>query len=212
MPAWGPVIDVFFNLGGEHRRRVWQRPQGAHHQCLLHPRWWPLPDPPVAPVRGAAIDVFFILGGGYCRTHRQRPQGGRHRRLFQPRWWPLSDPPQRPPGGPPSTSSSISVLAVAGPAGSHPLSTSSSTSVVATTEPTDSAPQEACHRRLLQPRWWPLPDPSTAPPMGPVIDVLQQELAVASIYCQHLPGGHCGKLSLLGMLQARHFMRIFLDP
>jgi hypothetical protein len=89
----GPAIDVFFNLGGGH---CWTHqqcplrappsisastsvvattgptgsaPQGTHHQRLLQPRWWPLPDPPTVPPRGPAIDVFFNLGGGCCRTH-----------------------------------------------------------------------------------------------------------------------------------------------
>jgi hypothetical protein len=41
-------------------------PQGARHQHLLHPRWWPLLDPPAAPTGGPTINVFFSLGGGHC--------------------------------------------------------------------------------------------------------------------------------------------------
>jgi hypothetical protein len=128
-PRRGPAIDVFINLGGDRCWNRWQRPlgsppstsslssvvatagptgstpQGAHHHRLLQPRWWPLSDPPNASPRRLAIDVFFKLSGGHCRTHRQCPLGG-----------------------PPSTSSSTSVVAVAGP--------------------TSSAPQGAHHRRL----------------------------------------------------------------
>jgi hypothetical protein len=135
-----------------------QHPLGARHRCLLHPCWWwTLPDPPATPSRGPAFDVVFNLSGGHCQTHRQRPPPrGRHQHLLQPRWWTLSDPPaapprglainvifnhgggrcrtcrQRPPGGPPSTSSSTSVVDAAGPV--------------------DSAPQGARHRCLIQPQ------------------------------------------------------------
>jgi hypothetical protein len=51
-----------------------------------------------------------------------------------------------PPGGPPSTSFS--------------------TSVVDATGPTGNVPQGVRHRRLLQPQWWTLPGPPTAPPGG----------------------------------------------
>jgi hypothetical protein len=47
---------------------------------------------------------------------------------------------------------------------------SSSTSMVAVVGPTGSTPQGARHRRLLQLRWWPLSDPTAAPPKGPTID------------------------------------------
>jgi hypothetical protein len=147
-PPRGPAIDILFNLGGGRYRTRWQCPPGgplstssstlvvaaagpigstplwAHHRRPLQPRWWPLPDPPTAPLRVSAIDVLFNLGGGHCRTHRQHP-----------------------PGGPPSTSSSTLMVATAGPA--------------------DSAPLGGLHRRLLQPRWWPLPGLPAAPLGGP---------------------------------------------
>jgi hypothetical protein len=66
-----------------------------------------LPDPPAAHPRGPTIDAIFKLGGGRCRTRQQRT-----------------------PGGPPSTSSSNSVVDAVGP--------------------TDSAPQGAHHQRRLQ--------------------------------------------------------------
>jgi hypothetical protein len=48
---------------------------------------------------------------------------------------------------------------------------SSSTSVVAAAGNTDSTPQGACHRCLLQLRWWLLAEILTAPPGGPTINV-----------------------------------------
>jgi hypothetical protein len=94
-----------------------------------------------------------------------------HRRRLQLRWWPLSDLPLELLEGPPSTSS-ISVVAAAGPADSTPRgpSSTSSTSVVATAGPAASNPQGAHHRRL-QHRWWPLPEISIAAPRGPTIDI-----------------------------------------
>jgi hypothetical protein len=56
----------------------------------------------------------------------------------------------------------------------------SSTLVVDAVGPTDSAPQGDRHRHLLQPWWWPLLDPPTAPPRGATIDVFSK-----------LGGGHC---------------------
>jgi hypothetical protein len=53
--------------------------------------------------------------------------------------------------------------------------------------------QGAHHRCLVWLWWWLLPDPPTALPRGPTVDVLQQMVAIASIYCQHLLGGQCGK-------------------
>jgi hypothetical protein len=64
------------------------------------------------------------------------------------------------------------VVATGGPADSTvggPPSTSSSALVVATAGPAVSTPK------------------------GPAINVLQQMVVVASIYCQHLPGEHHGK-------------------
>jgi hypothetical protein len=149
--------------------------QGGHHQRLLQPRWWLLLDPPVAPPMGPTIDVFFNPSGGPCQTH--------HQCLLQPRWWPLSDPPVAPLRGP---AIDVSFDLDGGyyrthrqhPLGSLP-STSSSTSVVVATKPAGSAPQ-GHHRRLLQLRWRPLPDPPAAPPNGPTIDAFLK-----------LVGGHC---------------------
>jgi hypothetical protein len=81
---------------------------------------WPLLDPPVASPKGPAINVFFVFGGGRCQTHRQHPQGVRHRHLLQLQWWPLPDPPTAPPRGPPLTPSLTSVVATAGLTGSTP--------------------------------------------------------------------------------------------
>jgi hypothetical protein len=58
----------------------------------------------------------------------------------------LSDPLAASPRGPPSTSSTNSVADAAGPTG--------------------SASQGGRHQRRLQPQWWTLPDPLTAPPRG----------------------------------------------
>jgi hypothetical protein len=124
----GPAIDVFFNLSSGHYQTHWQRPPGACHRCPLQPQWWLLLDPLVASSRGATIDIIFNLSGGHCWTRRQRPLEG-------------------------------------------PPSISSSTSVVATARPTSSAPQEAHHRHHLRPQWWLLSDLSVALPMGPTIDV-----------------------------------------
>jgi hypothetical protein len=69
-------------------------PQGAHHR-RLQLQWWLLPDLPPATARGPAIDVSKF-SGGHCRTYRQHP-----------------------PGGLPSTSST-SVVAIAGPTANTP--------------------------------------------------------------------------------------------
>jgi hypothetical protein len=74
-----------------------RHPQGAAVGIIvsidhLHQlRWWPLLGFPTPSPRGPTIDIFVNFGGGRCR-------GSRHRLL----------------GGPPSTSSSTSVVAVAG--------------------------------------------------------------------------------------------------
>jgi hypothetical protein len=60
-------------------------------------RWCPLPDPLAAPPRDPAIDVFYNFGGGRCRTRQQHP-----------------------PGGPPSMSSTTSVVTAIGATGSTP--------------------------------------------------------------------------------------------
>jgi hypothetical protein len=59
-------------------------------------RWWLLLDPLAVPPRGGTIDVFFNIGGGRCWTRRQHPKG------------------------PPSTSSSTSVMAAVGPIDNAP--------------------------------------------------------------------------------------------
>jgi hypothetical protein len=167
-----------------------------------------LPDPPAVPPMGHSIDVVFKLDGGRYRTHRQRLQGALHRHRLKTRWWTLRDPPAAPPRGLPLTSSSTSVVDVAGPTGRAPPRGPainvifklggercrtcwqclrggpplmlSSTSAVDTTGPTDSASQGAHHRRCLQTQWWTLPDLSAAPPRGAAIDIIF-----------NLGGGHC---------------------
>jgi hypothetical protein len=95
-----------------------------------------------------------------------------------------------PPGHPPLTSSSTSVVDAAGPIGSTPRAPaidvisnlgggrcrthrkrpqgphhrrSLQNLVVDAVGPTDSAPQEAHHQCHLQPRWWTLPNPPIMP-------------------------------------------------
>jgi hypothetical protein len=80
-----------------------------------------LPDPMTAHLRGPTIDVFFKFSGERYRIHRQRPLGG-------------------------------------------PPSTSSSTSVVEAARPTGSIAQGAHHRCRLQHQWRTLPDLPVAPP------------------------------------------------
>jgi hypothetical protein len=110
----------------------------------LQLRWWPLPDLSAAPLKRPAIDVFFNFGDGHCWT----------------RW-------QHPTWGPPSMSSSTSVVVAPGHVGSTlqgaaidvfnfgggrcwtrrqhpprgPPSTSSSTSMVAAARPASSTPK-----------------------------------------------------------------------
>jgi hypothetical protein len=111
----GPTINVS-SFGGDHCRPCHQHPQGARRRRLQH-RWRPLSEIPTAIPRGPAIDVFNI-GGGRCRTCRQQPQGARHQRLQL--WWSLlPNLLPTPPRGPPSTSST-SVVAIAGPTTSTP--------------------------------------------------------------------------------------------
>jgi hypothetical protein len=76
--------------------------------------------------------------------------------------------------GPPSMLSSTAVVAATGPTSRTPRGPplmSSSASVVAAIGPAGSTPQGACHRRLLQLRRWPLPDPPAALPKGPDMDI-----------------------------------------
>jgi hypothetical protein len=146
-PLRGPAIDVFFNFGGGCCRRYQQHlpgappstssstsmvataggtdstSQGPRHRCLLQFRWWLLPEIPATPPRGPTIDVFFNFSGGYCWRYRQHL-----------------------PVTPPSTSSSISVVAAVGDI--------------------DSNSQGAHHRCLLQLRWWLLLEILAAPPRG----------------------------------------------
>jgi hypothetical protein len=92
-------IDVFFILSGGCWQTHQQCAYGVHHRCLIHPRWWLLPDllavpqgshhrrllqpqwrllldPPTCPQ--GVHDVFLILGGGNYRTHGQHPPGAYH--------------------------------------------------------------------------------------------------------------------------------------
>jgi hypothetical protein len=156
-PPSGTVVDVCYVDGGCSRIFV-STSQGAHRRCFLtlmidaprslasapprwpavdarhrhrlQPRWWTLPDAPAVPPKGPAIDVVFKLGGRRCQTHRQRP-----------------------PGGPPSTSSSILVVDAVGP--------------------DDSASQGACggcFSALIVDAPGSI---ATTPPREPAIDVLQ---------------------------------------
>jgi hypothetical protein len=153
----------------------------------------------------------------------------------QTQWWTLPDPSVVPPRGPPSTSSSNSVVDATGPTDSAPREPAIDVifktrwwtmpdspiappggchrchlqnSMADAAGPVGSALQGVRRRRRLQPRWWTLPNPPAAPPRGAAIEVLQQLVAVASIHCQRILGG-TGRLLLLGVLQARHFARKF---
>jgi hypothetical protein len=94
---------------------------------------------------------------------------------------------QHPSGGPPSTSSSTLVVDAAGPAGSTPKGPA-----------TDI---------IFRTQWWMLPDPPAAPPSGTAIDVLQQLVVVGIISTANASHGATGRLSLLHVLQAKHFAR-----
>jgi hypothetical protein len=99
-------------------RELWASTPGARHRYLLQLRWWLLPEIPTTPLRGSAIDVFFNFGGGCCRRYQQHL-----------------------PRGPPSTSSSTSVVGAAEDTGSTPRappSMSSLASVVAADGDTDN--------------------------------------------------------------------------
>jgi hypothetical protein len=81
-------------------------------------------------------------------------------------------------------SSSTSVVAADKNNDSTPrgaTSMSSSTSVVDAAENTDSTPKGGRHRRLLQLRWWLLPEILAASPRGPAIDVF---FNFSGGYCQ----------------------------
>jgi hypothetical protein len=159
-------------------------PQDAHHRCLQY-QWWMLPNPPAAPPRGQAIDIFFNLSGGRYWTHRQRSLGGHHHCRLQPWWWTLSDLPTAPPRGP-----AIDVVFNIGgghyqtrrqrlPGG--PPSMSSSTSVVDTVGPTGSTPRGAAGGRRCRTHW--------QRPQGPDNDVYfnrHRRLATSGIRYQYL--------------------------
>jgi hypothetical protein len=53
-------------------------------------------------------------------------------------------------------------------------------------------PQGGRHQRFLITKWWPLPDPPTAPFMGPPSTSCNKVVAVASLLATS-PRGHCGK-------------------
>jgi hypothetical protein len=144
--------------------------------------------------QGPAIDVIFNIGGGRCWTHQQCLRGG-----------------------PPSTSSSTSMVNAARPVGSAPQGPA--IDIIFNIggghcRTRRQCPQGARHRHLPQAQWWTLLDPPTAPPRGPpssststTNDVMQQVVVFVGIYCQRLSGA-TGKLSLLSVLQARHFKKI----
>jgi hypothetical protein len=166
-------------------------------------------DPLAVPPKGPAINDIFKLGGGRCRT------------------------PATPPRGPPSTSSLTSVVDAAGPTGSAPRgtpSTSSSSLMANTVGPACSTPKGPAiniifklggghcwtYRQhpqgpatdiIFRTQWWMLPDPPAAPPSGTAIDVLQQLVVVAIISTANASHGATGRLSLLHVLQAKHFAR-----
>jgi hypothetical protein len=72
-----------------------------------------------------------------------------------------------------------------------PPSTSSSNSVVDATRPTNSAPRGACHRRHLQTQWWTLPDPLAAPPGGLPLTSSSTSVADAVRLTSSAPQGAC---------------------
>jgi hypothetical protein len=190
--------------------------KGTRHQRLLQPRWWPLSNPPASPPggppsmsfstsvvdaagpagsasQGPAIDAFFNLGDGHYWTSLQPPQVGHHRCL-QHRWWTMSDPRGSAPRGP-------------------------ANDVFFNLNGRHCQTRQQCPRGRAIDVFFNLDGgryrTRRQRPQGPAndvffnLDVLQQVVAVTSIYCQHLPRGHFGKLSLLGVLQARHFARNF---
>jgi hypothetical protein len=145
----GPAASTPQGAHHRHHQHQWwplqdlpPAPQGSRHRCLQL-RWWPLPEIPIATPRVVAIDVFNI-GGSHCRTSRQQP-----------------------PGRPPSTSST-SVVATAGPAGSTPRGPTINVSIFSGGRclTCRKHPQGACRRRL-QHRWWLLVEIPTAAVTSP---------------------------------------------
>jgi hypothetical protein len=61
---------------------------------------------------GPPSNVFIDCDGGRCRSSQQHPQAARRRRLYRLRWWLLLELPTAPPGGPPSTSLSTTMVAL----------------------------------------------------------------------------------------------------
>jgi hypothetical protein len=96
--------------------------------------------------------------------------GAHHRHLLQLRWWLLPELSAAPPRGPPSTSSSTSVVDAAGA--------------------TSSTSQGARHRRLLQLWLWLLSKLQAAPLRGSAIDVFFNfGIDYCWSYRHHLLGG-----------------------
>jgi hypothetical protein len=169
----GPAIDVFFNISGGRCQTHRRCPPGSHHRRLLQHWWWPLLDPLAAPPRGLPSTSSSTLVVDTAGPADSSPRGPAIDVFFNL-------------GG--------------GCFWTH-----------------RQCPQVACNRCLLQHWWWMPPDPSAVPPeglpstssstsvvdaaeptgsapRGPAIDVffnldvLQQVVAIASIYYQHLPG------------------------
>jgi hypothetical protein len=169
----GPAIDVFFNISGGRCQTHRRCPPGSHHRRLLQHWWWPLLDPLAAPPRGLPSTSSSTLVVD------------------------TAGPADSALGGQPLMCSSTLVVAASGPTDSAPRWPAIDVffNIGGGCRQTHrQCPPRGCHRHLLQHRWWTLPNPPAAPLGGPAIDVffnldvLQQVVAIASIYYQHLPG------------------------
>jgi hypothetical protein len=116
-PPRGPAIDVF-NFGGGRCRILPLAPlRGAHHR-RLQLWWWSLSNLAASTPRGPTIDVFNF-GDGRYRTFLPATPGGAAIDVFSFGGGRSRTLPPTPSGGPPSTSSTLVVVAV-GPCCQHP--------------------------------------------------------------------------------------------